>query len=113
MKRVRLVADKLTGKPKGYAFVEYEHKSDMKEAYKLADGKKVEGRRVAVDVERGRTVEGWRPRRLGGGLGGEGRAAKPKKATAGAAAGPTGGGMDGGGGGFGMTDRCGGRRRDV
>ena len=39
-------------------------------AYKHADGKKIDGRRVLVDVERGRTVKGWRPRRLGGGLGG-------------------------------------------
>lgn len=31
----------------------------MKDAYKLGDGKKVEGRRVLVDVERGRTVENW------------------------------------------------------
>lgn len=38
-------------------------------AYKNADGKKIDGRRVLVDVERGRTVKGWRPRRLGGGLG--------------------------------------------
>lgn len=39
-------------------------------AYKYADGKKIDGRRVLVDVERGRTIKGWRPRRLGGGLGG-------------------------------------------
>lgn len=38
-------------------------------AYKKADGKKIDGRRVLIDVERGRTVKGWRPRRLGGGLG--------------------------------------------
>jgi hypothetical protein len=30
---------------------------------------KVDSRRVVVDVERGRTVPNWRPRRLGGGLG--------------------------------------------
>lgn len=47
------------GKPRGYAFIEYEHKEDMKNAYKMADGRKVEGRRVLVDVERGRTVPGW------------------------------------------------------
>ena len=46
-------------KPKGYAFIEYEHKNDMKSAYKVADGKKLEGRRITVDVERGRTVPGW------------------------------------------------------
>lgn len=34
-------------------------------AYKYADGKKIDGRRVLVDVERGRTVKGWLPRRLG------------------------------------------------
>ena len=34
-------------------------------AYKHADGKKIDGRRVLVDVERGRTIKGWRPRRLG------------------------------------------------
>jgi hypothetical protein len=39
-------------------------------AYKHADGKKIDGRRVLVDVERARTVKGWLPRRLGGGLGG-------------------------------------------
>lgn len=39
-------------------------------AYKHADGKKIDGRRVVVDVERGRTVKSWTPRRLGGGLGG-------------------------------------------
>jgi len=38
-------------------------------AYKQADGRKIDGRRVLVDVERGRTVPNWRPRRLGGGLG--------------------------------------------
>ena len=51
------VCDK--GKSRGYGFVEFEHKKDMKEAYKQADGRKIEGRRVVVDVERGRTVENW------------------------------------------------------
>jgi U1 small nuclear ribonucleoprotein len=46
-------------KPRGYAFIEYEHKKDMKEAYKQSDGRKIEGRRILVDVERGRTVENW------------------------------------------------------
>ena len=38
-------------------------------AYKQADGRKIDNKRVIVDVERGRTVPNWRPRRLGGGLG--------------------------------------------
>ncbi|KAG9158816.1 hypothetical protein Leryth_013713 [Lithospermum erythrorhizon] len=69
IKRVRLVADNMTNKPRGYAFIEYMHSRDMKAAYKQADGKKLDNRRVLVDVERGRTVKNWRPRRLGGGLG--------------------------------------------
>ncbi|KAG2538868.1 hypothetical protein PVAP13_9NG358300 [Panicum virgatum] len=69
IKRVRLVTEKDTSKPRGYAFIEYMHTRDMKNAYKQADGRKVDNKRVLVDVERGRTVPNWRPRRLGGGLG--------------------------------------------
>ncbi|OQV17823.1 U1 small nuclear ribonucleoprotein 70 kDa [Hypsibius exemplaris] len=67
---VKMVHDKNTGKPKGYAFVEFENENDMHAAYKHGDGKKIDGRRITVDVERGRTVKGWKPRRLGGGRGG-------------------------------------------
>ncbi|KAK6125491.1 hypothetical protein DH2020_040761 [Rehmannia glutinosa] len=69
IKRVRLITDKESNKPRGYAFIEFVHTRDMKAAYKQADGKKIDNRRVIVDVERGRTVPNWRPRRLGGGLG--------------------------------------------
>uniref|UniRef100_F7CDG7 U1 small nuclear ribonucleoprotein 70 kDa n=1 Tax=Macaca mulatta TaxID=9544 RepID=F7CDG7_MACMU len=65
IKRIHMVYSKRSGKPRGYAFIEYEHERDMHSAYKHADGKKIDGRRVLVDVERGRTVKGWRPRRLG------------------------------------------------
>jgi hypothetical protein len=67
IKRVRLVHDKYSGNPKGYAFIEFQDKEDMKEAYKVADGTRIEGKRCLVDVERGRTVPGWKPKRLGGG----------------------------------------------
>lgn len=69
IKKVRVVHDVKSGRPRGYAFIEFEKERDMRTAYKLADGKKVDGRRVLVDVERGRTVKGWKSRRLGGGLG--------------------------------------------
>nr|XP_039250856.1 U1 small nuclear ribonucleoprotein 70 kDa-like [Styela clava] len=68
IRKISMVKDS-NGKPRGYAFIEFEHERDMHTAYKNADGKKIDGRRVLVDVERGRTVKGWRPRRLGGGLG--------------------------------------------
>ncbi|XP_037828826.1 U1 small nuclear ribonucleoprotein 70 kDa [Lucilia sericata] len=70
IKKIVMITDPETGKPKGYAFIEYEHERDMHAAYKHADGKKIDGKRVLVDVERARTVKGWLPRRLGGGLGG-------------------------------------------
>ncbi|EAN32827.1 U1 small nuclear ribonucleoprotein of 70kDa MW N terminal family protein [Theileria parva strain Muguga] len=76
IRRVRMIHDR-SNKPRGYAFIEYENERDMVTAYKRADGKKISGRRVIVDVERARTVEGWLPRRLGGGKG-KSRGAPPK-----------------------------------
>jgi len=70
IKKIVMTHNLKTGKPRGYAFIEYEHERDMHSAYKHADGKKIDNRRVLVDVERARTVKGWLPRRLGGGLGG-------------------------------------------
>ncbi|KAJ2451746.1 hypothetical protein EV183_003403 [Coemansia sp. RSA 2336] len=66
---IKMVND-LEGNFRGYAFIEYAHESDMREAYRCADGMRILGRRIVVDVERGRTVKGWLPRRFGGGLGG-------------------------------------------
>jgi len=68
VKSVKVLRDK-KGKSRGYAFVEFESSKELKEAYKDADGRKINGRRILVDVERGRTVKDWKPRRLGGGLG--------------------------------------------
>ncbi|KAA1136472.1 hypothetical protein PGTUg99_033012 [Puccinia graminis f. sp. tritici] len=81
IEKLVIVKNKLTGKSQGYAFILFEREKDMKAAYKDAEGLKIKGRRILVDVERGRTVKGWKPRRLGGGLGG-----RPKAPTAAAAA---------------------------
>jgi len=70
VKDLKLITNKETGKSCGFAFVEYEHEEDMKRAYRAADGMRLEGRSVVVDVERGHTVPNWLPRKLGGGLGG-------------------------------------------
>ncbi|KAI1122710.1 U1 small nuclear ribonucleoprotein of 70kDa MW N terminal-domain-containing protein [Nemania abortiva] len=66
------------------------------------DGIRIKDRRIKVDVERGRTVKGWKPRRLGGGLGGRGytKAAPPRPAGPGGFGGNFGGGRDGFRGGF-------------
>lgn len=68
IKSIKIV-EKEDGSRTGYAFIEYESEKDMKKAYKEADGTRVRGRRALVDVERGRIIKGWRPRRYGGGLG--------------------------------------------
>ncbi|KAN0034711.1 hypothetical protein ACTFIV_001243 [Dictyostelium citrinum] len=53
----------------GYAFIEFERERDMKAAYKQADGMKIDDRRIVVDIERGRVIKNWKPRKFGGGLG--------------------------------------------
>lgn len=70
IKKISMIQDRVHEKPRGYAFIEYKKEKDMHDAYKRADGKRIDGKRVLVDVERGRTNKGWLPRRLGGGLGG-------------------------------------------
>ena len=69
VRRVRLVTDK-EGKSRGYAFVEFETEAEVSEAFRKCEGRKLDGMRFIVDVERGRTVKNWLPARLGGGLGG-------------------------------------------
>ncbi|KJA23019.1 hypothetical protein HYPSUDRAFT_40511 [Hypholoma sublateritium FD-334 SS-4] len=104
IERVRIVRDK-KGRSRGYAFIVYERERDMKAAYKESDGLQIMGKRILVDVERGRTVRGWKPRRLGGGLGGRPKRVEPTPVVP-----PRGalrGGM-GGGGGRGFSDRGGG-----
>ena len=90
IEEIKLIKDP-KGKSKGYAFIEYSSSREMKDAYKDADNMKILSRRVCVDVERGRTVDGWKPRRLGGGRGGE--AAKQKKNASKNSAGRFGGGV--------------------
>ena len=63
IKKVRIVKDKRSDKSKGYAFIEFEHKKDFNDAYKEADGMKIDGRRIQVDYERGRTTKDWIPRK--------------------------------------------------
>ncbi|KAF2011477.1 hypothetical protein BU24DRAFT_466181 [Aaosphaeria arxii CBS 175.79] len=113
IERIRIVEDitqpsdaPLKKRKRGYAFIVYEREKDMKAAYKETDGIKIKDRRVLVDVERGRTVSGWRPRRFGGGLGGR------NYTKAGPARGPSGPGgfgpPSGPGGGFGSRGGFGG-----
>ncbi|KAI0902638.1 U1 small nuclear ribonucleoprotein of 70kDa MW N terminal-domain-containing protein [Annulohypoxylon nitens] len=106
VERIRIITDTHANekpnkkkKPhRGYAFVVFEREKDMRAALDGCDGIRIRDRRIKVDVERGRTVKGWKPRRFGGGLGGRGysKAAPPQ---------PRGPGF---GGGFGGRDFRGG-----
>jgi U1 small nuclear ribonucleoprotein 70kDa len=68
IKSVRIVRD-LEDKSSGYGFVEFDNKEDFATAYKNANYRKIDGSKIIVDFERGRTMLSWRPRRFGGGKG--------------------------------------------
>eukprot|EP01029_Cantina_marsupialis_P029793 TRINITY_DN782217_c0_g1_i1.p1 TRINITY_DN782217_c0_g1~~TRINITY_DN782217_c0_g1_i1.p1 ORF type:complete len:327 (+),score=107.54 TRINITY_DN782217_c0_g1_i1:140-1120(+) len=78
VKAVCLIHD-LEGNSRGYAFVEMEQEADMRRAYDRFNGERLDGRRIIVDVERGRTVRDWLPRKLGGGKGDTRRTRSPQK----------------------------------
>ncbi|KAF2718111.1 RNA-binding domain-containing protein [Polychaeton citri CBS 116435] len=87
-------------KMRGYAFIVFEREKDMRAAYKETDGIRIKDRRITVDIERGRTIPGWRPRRFGGGLGGRNytKQAPAKPSSFGPPIGPGRGGFGGRGG---------------
>ena len=67
---LRLVRDIVTGLSKGYAFIEFKHRSTARQCYERAHNLIIDGRKILIDYEMGRNLEGWKPRRLGGGFGG-------------------------------------------
>jgi len=69
--RCRLIRDLVTGYSKRYAFVEYEDERSMYRAYRDGNKLELDGCELFVDYECERTMKGWIPRRLGGGLGGK------------------------------------------
>ncbi|KAF5275074.1 hypothetical protein FQA39_LY07011 [Lamprigera yunnana] len=71
IRRFRLVRDIVTGLPKGYAFIEYEREDNAEEAYRKANKLFIDGQAIFVDFECERLLKGWKPRRLGGGFGGQ------------------------------------------
>lgn len=77
---IRIIRDTQTGQSRGYGFVVFERDSDAKNCIRelASTGLAVDppagskSRKILVDMERGRLVRSWLPRRLGGGLGGRG-----------------------------------------
>lgn len=62
--------DIVTGKSKKYAFVEYESMSSTDRALRTMHKESIDGSEIIVEREAERRLEGWKPRRLGGGFGG-------------------------------------------
>jgi cold-inducible RNA-binding protein len=67
VKEVSVVADRATGQPRGFAFVEMETPEDAQAAIGALDGKELDGRTLRVSEARPRPEGG------GGGRGGRGR----------------------------------------
>uniref|UniRef100_A0A182NPG6 U11/U12 small nuclear ribonucleoprotein 35 kDa protein n=1 Tax=Anopheles dirus TaxID=7168 RepID=A0A182NPG6_9DIPT len=68
--RARLVTDSITGLPRGYAFIEYSKREEALRAIDRMHGVTIDGKEILVDEEWERRLDGWKPRRLGGGFGG-------------------------------------------
>lgn len=66
----KVVRDINTGISKRYAFIEFENYLSAKEAHRKMNFKIIDKSEIIVEFELGRTLKGWKPRRLGGGLGG-------------------------------------------
>ncbi|KAK2142203.1 hypothetical protein LSH36_985g01015 [Paralvinella palmiformis] len=70
VRRARVVRDIVTGIPKRYAFVEYEEERYARRAWDYMHKARIDEHEILVEFENERTMKGWVPRRLGGGLSG-------------------------------------------
>lgn len=63
--------DVVTGISKQYAFIEYDCRDSGRDAIHGMDERYIDDSQIIVDYEQERRLEGWKPRRLGGGFGGK------------------------------------------
>ncbi|XP_005089105.1 U11/U12 small nuclear ribonucleoprotein 35 kDa protein [Aplysia californica] len=68
---VRIVRDIVTGFSKCYGFVEFSDPYEARDACKNGNKIVIDDHEILVDSEKERTLKGWIPRRLGGGIGGK------------------------------------------
>jgi len=68
-----IIPDKMTGRSKGFGFVEMANAEDAEKAIKELDGKESDGRKIVVNVAKPREE---RPRRESGGDRRDGRASR-------------------------------------
>ena len=65
IKEVKIIRNR-KGENKGYGFIEYERTKDFREALEKGNKKKINGRHVNVEEERGRTDNKFKPLRVWG-----------------------------------------------
>ena len=65
IKEVKIIRNR-KGENKGYAFIEFERTKDFREALERGNKKKINGRHVNVEAERGRTDNKFKPMRFWG-----------------------------------------------
>ena len=68
---IKLIKNLITNEKKGYGFLEYKHFSSAYDSYKTSQNLILDNQKIIVDFERGRLQKNWKPRRIGGGLGGQ------------------------------------------
>ncbi|XP_034942363.1 U11/U12 small nuclear ribonucleoprotein 35 kDa protein-like [Chelonus insularis] len=66
----KIIVDIVTGQSQCYGFVEMSTDDETRRAVRRLNEASLKGYKIFVDFECGRTMEGWKPRRLGGGFGG-------------------------------------------
>ena len=103
-----IIKDKMTGRSRGFGFVEMTNDAEAKEAIAGLNGTEMEGRTLTVNEARPRTEGGGGGRRPGGGGSRGGGGGGYGGGSRGGGGGGYGGGSRGGGGGGGGSRRGGG-----
>lgn len=105
---IAIPIERETGRPRGFAFVEYSSEEEAKAAVEKFNGYDLRGRAMRVNAAEDRP-----PRRPGaGGPGGGGGGSFPTRSFGAGGSGQDRGGFPGGGGGYGGDDMGGGFGRD-
>lgn len=61
----KVIVDVVTGISQGYGFVEMKSEEEARRALRRITNATLKGHKIFIDYECGRTLKGWKPRRLG------------------------------------------------
>jgi len=67
----KVIVNVVTGLSQGYGFVEMRSEDDVRRVLRRTTDAMLKGYKIFIDYECGRSMKGWKPRRLGGGFGGK------------------------------------------